>query len=143
MKRTFRGSSRSRGRVLYDGQCAFCTSLVRRFERPLARRGFETLPLQTAGVRESLGLDDGSLLDEMRVQTESGRLYGGADAIIYLAGRIWWASPLFALADLPGMRRVLRAGHRWVAARRACISGACSLPGPVGEDPLARGRRGR
>jgi len=69
------------------------------------------------------------LLREMRVATADGNLYGGAQAIVYLARQIWWAWPLYAAAKLPGVPRILDAGYRWFADHRTCASGMCSIPG--------------
>jgi len=117
-----------RGWVLFDEQCAFCRSCVRRLEPILGPRGFAFLPLQTPWVRAFFGLPEDKLLGEMRVVVRSRESFGGADAVIELAKRVWWAWPLVAFAQLPGARRLLRAGYRAVAARRQCLSGACTLP---------------
>jgi predicted DCC family thiol-disulfide oxidoreductase YuxK len=110
----------SRGYVYYDGQCGFCTRLVKRFSGILARRGFETTPLQESGVAARLGLKPEELLVEMRVLTAEGRVLGGGDAVVFLAGQIWWAWPLHALGLVPGGSPLLRRVYRWLAARRGC-----------------------
>src|SRR5213594_835705 len=116
--------------VLYDADCGFCTSIVRRLERPLARRGLATAPLQTSWVRARLALPEADLMSEMRVLTREGRVIGGADAVVFLAGEIGWGWPLRAIARLPGMMSLLRAGYRSVAARRRCV-GACRVREPA------------
>jgi len=52
-----------------------------------------------------------------------GRIFRGADADVHLAGRIWWAWPLYVLAKLPGAMPMMRYGYRWVASHRDCVSG--------------------
>ena len=42
-------------------------------------------------------------------------------------GAFWWAWPLFALAQLPGMMEVLRTVYRQIAATRSCKGNACEL----------------
>ena len=64
----------------------------------------------------------------MCLQLAGGRELGGADALVEIARRIWWAWPLFALAQLPGAMLVLRAGYRKFAANRHCLRGACRRP---------------
>jgi alginate O-acetyltransferase complex protein AlgI len=68
----------------------------------------------------------------MRVLTRGGELYSGADAVIFLAERVWWLSPISWLAELPGARACLRSLYRWVAAHRTCNipteAGRTSLP---------------
>jgi predicted DCC family thiol-disulfide oxidoreductase YuxK len=63
----------------------------------------------------------------MRVLLRCGEVYGGADAIVALAKYVWWAWPLVAAAQVPGVRRVLRAAYRQVAARRYCLAGRCAV----------------
>jgi len=104
------------GRVLYDGQCPLCLGLVGRFGSFIAGLGFELGTLQEAGFG----------LDEMRVVTVDGKVFGGADAIRHLVGRVWWGKPMAALGVLPGVMHLARCVYRFVAARRSCVGGACA-----------------
>ena len=122
-----KGRHASRGWIFFDRDCSICTSLARRFRRTFEKRGFGLAGLQDPRVAALLGLPTDQLLREMRVITAEGELFGGADAIVYLAGQIWWAWPVYVAAQLPGMRRILRAGYRWVADHRRCSSGKCSV----------------
>ena len=116
----------SRGWVLFDGECEFCRGWARRMEPVLVPRGFGFLPLQTPWVRALLHLPEEQLLDEMRVLLRNGETFGGADAIVALARYVWWGWPLVAIAYVPGVRRLLRAAYRRVAAHRYCAGGACA-----------------
>jgi predicted DCC family thiol-disulfide oxidoreductase YuxK len=98
--------------VLYDAHCSFCSRWAQRLEPLLRRRGFQLRPLP-----EPSG--------EMRVQTRDGNVVGGADAVVYLARRIWWAWPLVALSKLPGGLALLRRAYRWVASNRYCLHRWC------------------
>jgi predicted DCC family thiol-disulfide oxidoreductase YuxK len=120
-----KGRNARSGWVFFDGDCAFCMSIARRLRPLLEPRGFGIATLQDPRVREQLSLPEQELLAELRVLAHDGRQFGGADAIIYIAQQIWWARPLWALAQLPGMRRVLRIAYRSIAARRHCLAGAC------------------
>lgn len=115
--------------VLYDASCPRCTAWALRFRSTLKHRGFLVAPLQSLWVPSALGIGPRELLREMRVFTARGELYSGADALVYLARCIPWASPLWAAAQLPGMRRLLRAAYRWLAARRHCTTATCTLAG--------------
>lgn len=84
---------------------------------------------QDPRVAALLDLPPGELLREMRVATTDGKIYGGAQAIVYLAGKIWWTWPLYLASKSPGLSRILNAGYRWFAAHRTCASGECSLAG--------------
>jgi alginate O-acetyltransferase complex protein AlgI len=64
----------------------------------------------------------------MALVRRDGRVFGGADALVQIARHVWWAWPLFAVAHVPGMRAVLRAGYGGLAARRHCFGGACAVP---------------
>jgi len=120
-------SARNSGWVFYDGECQFCISNIRRYEKLLRRHGFEPETLQTPWVRERLGLKPDSELTEMKLLATDGGIYGGADASLQIARRIWWAWPLFALAKIPGMIFIFRAIYRRVAARRHCLGGSCAI----------------
>ena len=108
------------GWVFYDAECAFCSSLARRLEPMLLRRGFHCAGLQEPWVGILLGVSRAELLSEFRVRTASGEVFGGADALLHLARHIWWAWPLFALAQVPSPRDLLRAAYRWFAVRNHC-----------------------
>src|SRR5260221_653805 len=117
-----------RGWVLYDGECRLCAGTVARFGPVLRRRHFELAPLQTPWVRERLGLKAGEMPDEMKLLAEDGRIYGGAEALLQMARLIWWARPLYALAQIPGGTVLFRAIYRQIAASRHCLNGACEIP---------------
>ena len=123
-----KGRRASRGWVCFDRSCSICTSLASRFERTLEKRGFGLAALQDPRVATLLGLPPDQLLHEMRVVTANNELYGGADAIVFLARQIWWAWPLFAAAKIPGLPRILDAAYHWFADPLHCSSSTCSLP---------------
>jgi alginate O-acetyltransferase complex protein AlgI len=113
------------GWVFYDADCVFCSDLAARFDKALLKRRFRLVPLQTPWVRKRLGLSEGQTPAEMSLLSRGGENLGGADAVIFLACRIWWAWPLCALAHLPGARKLLHAAYRRIAARRNCPGGVC------------------
>jgi predicted DCC family thiol-disulfide oxidoreductase YuxK len=122
------GTAPQRGWILYDGECGFCLGIVRRIRGLFEPRGFAFLPLQTPWVRAEFALPEQELLGEMRLLMSNGEKFGGADAVPELGKYVWWAWPLVAIAYMPGARRLLRAAYRYVAARRYCIAGTCSIP---------------
>jgi predicted DCC family thiol-disulfide oxidoreductase YuxK len=113
------------GWIFFDGECPVCTSLARRFRPALEARGFGLAPLQSARVRALLALPEEELLREMRLLTADGTVVGGAEALLHVARRIWWAWPLWALAQVPGVREQLARAYCWFATRRHCVSGTC------------------
>lgn len=118
--------------VLYDGECGICMTLINGFQGLFQHYRFEPLPLQTDWVKERLGYSSDEqkqeLLKEMRVLTETGQVYGGADAILYIARSIWWAYPFYLVSFLPGIKPLLRKTYKEIAARRHCNSEHCTLP---------------
>ncbi|MBI1749248.1 MAG: DUF393 domain-containing protein [Acidobacteria bacterium] len=117
-----------RGWVFYDAECAFCTSLILRIGPALLRRGFHCAALQDGWVALALGIPREELLSDLRLRTARGEILNGADAIVYLSQFIWWAWPMYAFAQIPSPRELLRVAYRWIAARRHC-SAAAALDG--------------
>ncbi len=134
------------GWLVYDGECALCTRLVRWFRSPLQHRGYALVPLQApwiaARLHISYGVAPEDLLREMRVLTGDGRCLGGSDAVLHLARAIWWTWPLWAIAKLPGMHRLLDRAYRTVAMHRHCAGavGARITACAVGKDMSAKSR---
>ena len=123
--------------VFYDADCRFCVSTARRFERVLARRRFELVPLQIPGASAELGLRDDQLLTEMKLRLQDGSLFGGAAAVAEIARRVWWAWPLWALSRLPGAMRPMRSTYEWIAHHRSCANGACEVDARASLRPTA------
>jgi predicted DCC family thiol-disulfide oxidoreductase YuxK len=124
-----KGRQALRGWLFFDRDCSSCTSLARRFRRPLEKRGFGLAALQDPRVKALLALPAEDLLREMRVATADGKIYGGSEAILHLARQIWWASPLYLASKLPGVPYILDACYRWLSDHRTCASGLCSTVG--------------
>ncbi len=113
------------GWLFFDAECGFCTHFARWLRPILERRGLAVAPLQDPRVGALLGLPKSELLRELRFLLADGSQHGGADAVLAVAGEIWWARPLVWLARIPGMMEVLRRGYRWVAAQRSCAAERC------------------
>ena len=117
----------ARGWVFYDGECSLCLATAKRFTPLLRRHQFDFAPLQTPWVQQRLGLKPNEPLTEMKLLAADEKVYGGADALLQIAREIWWAWPLFALAQIPGVKSLIRAIYRRIAASRTCIGNACQL----------------
>lgn len=114
-------------RIFYDGDCRFCTAGAKRWGPTCAKRGFVMTPIQSPGGRERLGLQEGQVPDEMKVETRNGRILGGVDGILYVMRAIWWAWPAGVIGMLPGVHWLLVRWYRRFAATRNCRGGACKL----------------
>jgi predicted DCC family thiol-disulfide oxidoreductase YuxK len=119
------------GYVFYDAACPLCRKWLRRVYGLLVRRGLHPVPLQAAWAKVRLGLGKSDPLVEMKLLTRDGTIYGGAEALVQIARAIWWAWPLFAIAQLPGMKSLLRKVYMRLAANRACDEGRCAMPAPA------------
>jgi len=107
--------------IFYDADCPMCREMMRRFEKTFTSRGFAFAPLQ-------LQLKPGERPTKMRVRTANGQEFGGADAVLHLAGSVWWGRPLRWFAQLPGGKKILCRIYREIASRRSCDHVACLLP---------------
>lgn len=116
------------GWILYDGECGFCFRWVHFWKKVVGRRGFALRDLQSAAADGSLQISPENLLDDIRVLTRAGQLESGANAYLYVAQRIWWAWPFYAIFRLPGFNWVLWRGYRWFNRNRYRISRHCQLP---------------
>ena len=128
---TERTTEAAQGWVCYDGECSLCTRAVTRFGPMLRRHHFELAPLQTLWVQQRIGLNPCEPLTQMKLLTADGRIYGGADALLQIARTIWWAWPLYALAQIPGVKVLFRAIYRSIAANRSCFNGTCATQKPA------------
>ncbi|CAM5605201.1 hypothetical protein KAURM247S_00056 [Kitasatospora aureofaciens] len=134
--------------LVFDGDCAFCSSCVRWGEKylrqTLASGGWEAVPFQFAELAELDALAGGRAeVSPERAEREvlwvtpAGRVYGGAQAVARLlmrSGGAW--AYLGALMALGPVRPVAGVVYRWVSRNRHRMPGgtaACALPrrGPV------------
>jgi predicted DCC family thiol-disulfide oxidoreductase YuxK len=121
-------TSASKGWVLYDGSCGFCSRWVPFWENTLKKRGFRIAPLQADWVARKLNLAEDELTSDFRLLLANGEKVAGAEVYRYLMRRIWWAMPLYLLSTLPLLRRLFDAGYRAFADKRYWISHTCHLP---------------
>ncbi|MCX5207189.1 DUF393 domain-containing protein [Streptomyces sp. NBC_00237] len=132
--------------LVYDGDCAFCTTSVQFAERRLRPR-CASVPWQFADL-EALGVTRQRAEHEVLWVTPAGAVHGGAQAVakvLLSAGRGW--AVLGALLTLPLVRLLAHGSYRLVANNRERMPGgtpACALPPgprPRGERPSDPVRR--
>jgi predicted DCC family thiol-disulfide oxidoreductase YuxK len=104
------------------------------------QRGFAIKDLQSASNDGSLQISQEKMLDDIRVLTRTGELGSGADAYLYVARRIWWAWPFYAIFSLPGFNWILWWGYRWFNRNRYRISRHCPLPQEPVDGRVAKDR---
>jgi predicted DCC family thiol-disulfide oxidoreductase YuxK len=120
--------------LVFDGDCAFCSSCVRLAERylrqTLASGGWTAQPYQFTDLA-AMGLTEERAACEVLWVTPSGAVYGGAQAVAKLLLRSGggWAY-LGGLLRLAPVRPVAAAVYRLVARNRHRMPGgtkACTL----------------
>lgn len=118
-------------RLIYDGDCAFCTRTAK-FARRWARGKLEITPSQTPGVLDlHPGLTPEGVALRVYLLSPSGRLWGGAEAVARTAA-INPAGGIALLYYFPLLRPIVDRVYAWVARNRKTIGGcgdSCSLPG--------------
>ena len=112
--------------VFYDGGCLMCINIAHRAMDILNARGIGLAPLQADWVKKKIAhIHDP--LKEMLIRTFDGHILAGADAVIYLSRRVWWAYGLFIISLMPGMKFILRRLYNVVARNRYCMNGSCKI----------------
>lgn len=117
----------TRGVILYDGQCGFCSRWVNYWLATLRQHGFEIGSLEEPWVVQKLEMPYEELVTDIRLLTAEGSLISGADVYLYVARRIWWAWPIYAVFSLPGFNWLIHRGYRWFARNRYWFSRSCRL----------------
>jgi predicted DCC family thiol-disulfide oxidoreductase YuxK len=129
--------------LVFDGDCAFCSSCARWAERylrqTLASGGWEAVAFQFADLAalDVLAGGRGEVSAERAERevlwvTPTGRVYGGAQAVARLlmrSGGVW--AYLGAVLTAAPVRPVAGLVYRWVARNRHRMPGgtaACALP---------------
>lgn len=115
--------------LVFDGDCAFCSSSVRVAQRWI-RRMPVVVPYQRAPL-ERLGLTAEQCAAAVQYVARDHRVHSAHDAVSVLllaAGKGWWF--LGAALRLPGVHWFSGVVYRWVARNRHRLPGGtpeCSL----------------
>ncbi len=111
--------------ICYDAECALCRRWTARLRPWLRRRGYRCAALQRPAVRTRLALV--GVPAEFKLLLPDGRVLGGGDAALHLAGVIDWARPLALVARMLGLRAPLRWFYRMLARNRHRHAGAIAV----------------
>jgi len=118
--------------LVFDGDCAFCTSSVR-FAQRWIRRMPQVVSYQRADLAR-LGLSEQQCAQAVQYVARDHRVHSAHDAVaatLLAAGKGWWV--LGALMHVPGVHWLCGVAYRWVARNRHRLPGgtpACSLSEP-------------
>jgi len=116
--------------LIFDGDCAFCTSSVN-LGRRLIKRLPPTTPYQFADLA-ALGLTAEQCNLAVQYVDRDRTRYSGEDAVrevLLASGKGWWI--VGRLLGLPGIHWLSGVVYRWVARNRHRLPGgtaACALP---------------
>lgn len=114
------------GSVYYDANCPTCVRITNILRRALRARGYALVPLQAPDAATRLKVLPAELFAEMRLLDHSGRVLGGAEAIVEIAHHIWWAQPVAWAAKVPCFMEALRVLYANHARHRHCANGNCT-----------------
>ena len=118
--------------LVYDGDCAFCSTTARFVSTRLRRSpsDFDVEPWQRLDL-EPLGLTPAECDAAVRWVSADGIPDAGHVAIARaLRASHWWVRPAGVVLLLPGVSALAARGYTWVAANRHRLPGgtpACSL----------------
>jgi predicted DCC family thiol-disulfide oxidoreductase YuxK len=115
--------------LLYDGDCGFCRTWIRRLERWDVHQRIQCLPSnERSAIPDLPPLSDEALNRAMHLITPDGRVFAGGVAVPEMlpflrGGR--WLRPIFAM---PGIQAVTNRVYAWVAEHRHDFgSGSCEV----------------
>jgi predicted DCC family thiol-disulfide oxidoreductase YuxK len=119
--------------VIFDGDCAICSTLAGVIERRL-RPPAAVAPWQRLDLA-AYGLTDLECIEALQYVDADGRVYAAELAVARLlrASRPW-ARPAGFVIELPGIRSLAGVIYRWVARNRSRLPGgtpACAVPPKV------------
>lgn len=129
--------------LLYDGDCAFCTSVVNAILRYL-RPPVHFLPWQHVAL-DHYGVLQTEAAEAVQWVGSDGRREAGAQAfaaVLCATGGWWW--PVGAALRLPIARQLAAVGYRVIAKNRHRLPGGtptCALPPPQATSSSHPGRR--
>ena len=122
--------------LIYDGDCAFCSSSIR-FIQKVLRRPPNMEPFQFIDTK-AFGLTKNECSEEIKFVDADGQVYGGEKAYQMLLKRDGGLlAALGSLLRLPGITQVMGVVYRWVAKNRHSLPGGtptCSLPRTYNDD---------
>ena len=121
--------------IIYDGECPFCQTQLRRLQRWDKRGVISYQSLHDEQIyRDWPQLSKDRLMEAMCLIDPEGKLHWGPDVFRYLSRKLpemWWLAPLM---HIPFTRPLQRMVYQWIARRRYRLSGidcegTCSIPG--------------
>ena len=132
--------------LVFDGDCAICSTLARFVERRIRvrERDFVVAPWQELDL-SLLGVTEAQCIEALQWVPSHGAVASAQNAVASTLsnGHLWWR-PFGLLLRAPGINQLAGVVYRWVAANRHRLPGgtpACSRPtSTAAATPAAKGR---
>jgi predicted DCC family thiol-disulfide oxidoreductase YuxK len=121
------GKCNTKGWVLYDGMCGFCSWWIPFWKKQINNTGYDIAMLQENWVKEKLKLDDDEVNRDIVLLFNNGETLIGADAYIFGMKTIWWSMPVGYLLNLPGFKQITWLFYRLFNRNRFLVSKVCRL----------------
>lgn len=119
--------------LVFDGDCAICSTLARFVERRVRRApgDFTVAPWQELDLA-ALGLSEEQCIEALQWVARNGQVSSAQNAVARTlwTGHVWWR-PFAAVIWVPGINQLAAVIYRWVANNRHRLPGgtpACSMP---------------
>lgn len=119
-----------RALVIYDGDCGICEKFRWLLEMLDWLNRFECHPLQNHDVYKEYPITPEDCEAELKLITNTRKVYGGADAVIRICFKLPLVAPVGWLFWLPPLRQFARWLYPIVANNRYRISAQCGLEKP-------------
>ena len=110
------------GRLVFDGNCGFCTRSVRWLRRLDRGHHIDMAPLQNPGAPESVRATRAECLDQVQWLGDDGRRRSGAEAVNAAVGAALRTRLPLVLYRISA--RGQERGYTWVAENRYRLPGA-------------------
>jgi predicted DCC family thiol-disulfide oxidoreductase YuxK len=105
--------------LLYDGDCGFCLTWVRRLTRWDTRHAIDYVPSRDRGKVSGLpAISDEPLDRAMHLVLPNGEVHAGARALPHILPLLPGGRLLASLLQLPGAPSLADKVYAWIAARR-------------------------
>jgi predicted DCC family thiol-disulfide oxidoreductase YuxK len=103
--------------LIYDGECGFCRSWVKRAKRLDVRDAVRTVALQDQAATQLSGQSVARLRQAAHFVRTDGVVFAGAAAAREFARYLRGGSLVRAVAAIPGMMPIAERVYSWVARR--------------------------
>lgn len=117
----------TKGWVLYDGRCGFCSWWIPFWGKTIKRTGYGIAMLQEKWVRDELKLPEELVNRDIVLLFADGRKLVGADAYIFGMKTVWWSAPAGYLLSIPPFKQATWLFYKLFNRNRFLVSRVCRL----------------